>query len=235
MPHHFGVAAEDVNCRCRGNIRARWAVTPTAEKKRMKWDGEHGALVKIDSDEYREFKRLYLKEVEKQDKSGWKPLPPVDDAEKTAEVVVSEPTKGGYREEKISGKALTSGGSGGIIRNKEITNAVADGSISLNLNPEKQNPHIYGTKEYNPVDNKSYFTITIEELQKIIDEKHGTGEVRVKANGQIKETLTLKQDIGTCVEPDGTVFGKTNRITIHYSKKRTHAVPSKKEVNENES
>ena len=67
-PHQFGIASEDVNCRCRVNIRPRWAVTSDLENDRMKMDGETGKLVKIDSDEYREFKALYLKEAENLEK-----------------------------------------------------------------------------------------------------------------------------------------------------------------------
>ena len=80
----------------------------------------------------------------------------------------------------------------GIIRDKRITQAVESGSISLELNPEKQNPHIYGSPAYNEKRRKSYFTIPIEEVQGIVKRYHGTGNVLVKRTGQIKTLKKLK-------------------------------------------
>lgn len=117
-------------------------------------------------------------------------------------------------------------------RDRIIEEAIQSGKISTKLNPEKQNPHILNAPGYDPANNKSYFTISLEELQKIVDERHGTGDVKEKSNGQFKETITLKENIGVCLKEDGTVIGETNRITIHYSKKRTHIVPSRGENNE---
>lgn len=117
-------------------------------------------------------------------------------------------------------------------RNRIIEEAIRSGKISTKLNLEKQNPHILNATGYDPAKNKSYFTVSLDELQKIVDERHGTGDVKAKPNGQIKETITLKGDIGVCLKEDGTVIGETNRITIHYSKKRTHIVPSRGENNE---
>lgn len=127
---------------------------------------------------------------------------------------------------------LTDRQDSGIIRDNRIVEAIASGKISLTLNPEKQNPHILGSPDYDPTKNKSYFTISLEELQGIIDEKYGTGDVKAKPNGQIKETITLNENIGVCLKEDGTLIGETNRITIHYSKKRTHVVPSRGENDE---
>ena len=101
-------------------------------------------------------------------------------------------------------------------------------NISIKLNHEKQAPHIYGSKEYDPSRNKSYFTISEEELQKIINQKHATGQVIVKKNGQIKEIIELKEDIAVNMDENGENQSKTNRITIHYSKNRTHIVPAVK-------
>jgi SPP1 gp7 family putative phage head morphogenesis protein len=130
-------------------------------------------------------------------------------------------------------KALTSGVDGGIIRDERIVNAVSAGEISLKLNPEKQNPHIYGTPEYTKVklsgEYKSYFPdTTIEELQEIVNRYYGTGKIMIKPDGQIKEILEIDKEIGEVLKADGTPIGKTNRITIHYSKRRTHVVPAKK-------
>lgn len=106
-------------------------------------------------------------------------------------------------------------------------------NISTKLNHEKQAPHIYGSKEYDPKRNKSYFTISEEELQKIIDERHATGYVTISNNGQFKETIKLNRTIATHIGTDGSKHN-TNRITIHYSKNRTHMVPARNLEEENE-
>lgn len=123
---------------------------------------------------------------------------------------------------------LTSTADGGIIKDERITHAVENGEISLDLNPEKQNPHIYGSSAYNEKEHKSYFTVPIEELQEIVNRYHGTGEIMIKPNGQMKEILEVDKEIGVVVNDGGTPIGKTNRITVHYSKKRTHVVPAKR-------
>lgn len=129
---------------------------------------------------------------------------------------------------KKAAKSVDNLGESGIIRDERIIQAVRDGKITLILNPEKQNVHIIGTKEYNPSNNKSYFNITINELQDIINQKHGTGEIRIKPNGQIKETIVVSKDIGNVISKTGENLGTTNRMTIHYSMNRTHIVPSER-------
>ena len=128
---------------------------------------------------------------------------------------------------------LTSGGGGDIIRDERVTKAIEENRISLKLNPEKQNPHIYGSSAYHEKDHKSYFTVTIEELQEIVNRYHGTGNVLVKKNGQIKEIIKAEKDFGICInEKTGEPICSTNEAVIHYSKKRTHIVPKGKEDTE---
>lgn len=124
----------------------------------------------------------------------------------------------GYR--RISVKDLQD------LQNRDILKKkVESGEISLEINPEMQNRHILGTKEY--VDGKSYIIISTEELQDIINSKYATGTVTVFKNGQIKETLLLDKIIGIDKDLDGNEY-KTNGIKVHYSKTRTHAVPYRK-------
>lgn len=99
------------------------------------------------------------------------------------------------------------------------------GDISLKINPEMQNRHILGTKEY--VRGRSYITISTEELQDIINYNYATGKVTVSKNGQIKETIYVNKTVGIDKDLDGAEF-KTNGLKIHYSKSRTHAVPYRK-------
>ncbi len=113
-------------------------------------------------------------------------------------------------------------------RNKRILkDKVESGEITLTLNPSKQNPHIYGSKEYNPTNNKSYFTVSIEELQGLLDNNYGTGKVMISNSGQIKETIITSKIIGVVVNPEGKEVSKTSVMTVHYSAKRTHIVPTR--------
>lgn len=146
--------------------------------------------------------------------------------------------------EKLTGKSVDNSVERGIIKesskkpmaddiNKSILKEkISNGDITLVLNPEKQNPHILGTAEYNLSNNKSYFYITYDELQKILNKNYATGEVFIKSNGQIKEIVSLTDDIGIVVDKQGNIIDKTNRVTIHYSKTRTHMVPATRSDND---
>lgn len=125
----------------------------------------------------------------------------------------------------------------GIIESKEqhhLKDLIRKGDISIKLNPEKQNPHIFSSSEYNPNINKSYFEITFEQLQEILNNNYATGKIYIKSDGQIKEVISLSDNIATVVDKNGNIIGKTNNITVHYSKSRTHIVPAQRRA-DNES
>lgn len=128
---------------------------------------------------------------------------------------------------------LTNSIENGIIRNKQITDAIETGKITKTLNHEKQAPHMLNLKEYDPSKNKSYFTISEEELQLLIDKHYGTGEIDIGRNGiaNAKEYITVDKIVGHSISSTGEDLGETNRFRIHYSKIRTHAVPTKKKEN----
>jgi hypothetical protein len=129
-----------------------------------------------------------------------------------------------YSREKVYGNVdLTNERNKSILKEK-----ISQGEITLSLNPEKQNPHIYGSDEYNPANNKSYFNISAEELQEIVNNNYASGEVKIKPNGQIKEIISADKDIGVVLDEQGNVIMTSNSFTVHYSKKRTHAVPTKR-------
>ena len=116
-------------------------------------------------------------------------------------------------------------------KNYDILNdKISKGEISISINPEMQNRHILGTREY--IEGRSYFTISVEELQSIINLKYATGRVTVSKTGQIKETMFIDKIVGIDKDLDGREY-ETNGIKIHYSKSRTHIVPYR-EVNLNE-
>lgn len=99
---------------------------------------------------------------------------------------------------------------------------IAKGEISLDINPEMQNRHMLGTKEYTA--GRSYFTVSTQKIQSIINTKYATGKVTVFKNGQIKETVFVDEIIGVDKDIDGKEH-MANGLKIHYSKYRTHAVP----------
>jgi hypothetical protein len=124
-------------------------------------------------------------------------------------------------------KDITNSAESDIIKTesqKLLQSKIDDGSITLQLNKDTQKRHMEATKE----DGRSYFVIEQDELQDIINNKHGTGVLHVSKAGQIKETITCDKDVSMDVLPDGSAESSTNRFTIHYSKTRTHAVPSRR-------
>lgn len=56
-PSGFGIASEDIHCRCVVLQRARWAIED--EQGSTKWDNETGELITIDSKNYQDFKNKY--------------------------------------------------------------------------------------------------------------------------------------------------------------------------------
>ena len=60
-PSGFGVASEDINCRCCLLQRAKWALEK--EKTITKYDGINRKLITIEADSYEEFKEKYWREI----------------------------------------------------------------------------------------------------------------------------------------------------------------------------
>lgn len=127
-----------------------------------------------------------------------------------------------------SGKEVASGEKSGIIKVEPavLIGKIQSGEITLKLNEEKQLPHLKGEKY---VPGKSYFTISLDEIQKILNEKHATGKITQKNNGQISEVIKLDKTIGYAVNSIEGAETQTQTIKVHYSKKRTHIVPKKDE------
>ncbi len=94
------------------------------------------------------------------------------------------------------------------------------------VNKHKQNRHIY---EHESVTKEaSYFKNDIKTLQKVIDEKAGTGEVTLK-NGQLREIIEDARLKGFDVDKNGLRKPiATDRAKIHYSHTGTHLVPCAK-------
>lgn len=70
-PGRFGIASEDINCRCHAYSRPRWAVRADGD---YKYDNQHRALVKVSSESYAAYRTGYVQETaEKPD--GTAPVP----------------------------------------------------------------------------------------------------------------------------------------------------------------
>ena len=110
------------------------------------------------------------------------------------------------------------GGNSGSNRNGNT-----EGSKNYDsMNIEKQNRHIPGTKEFDPL--KSGFNISASELDALI--RDNIDKAEVLSSGKME--LELPKNVGTWKSQDGTKEEVTNRITIHKSKSGYHAVPARR-------
>ncbi|WP_303057987.1 phage minor head protein [uncultured Ruminococcus sp.] len=112
-PGKFGIASEDINCRCHAYSRPRWAVRADSD---YKYDNEHRELTKVSGTSYAAYRAGYVQETAGKP-GGTVPVPAGDAVE------VTPPTPKGnggsgktYSPEKIREKSLTSGADGGIIK-----------------------------------------------------------------------------------------------------------------------
>lgn len=129
-PGKFGIASEDINCRCHAYSRPRWAVRTDSD---YKYDNQHRALVKVSSESYAAYRAGYVQETAGKP-DGTVPVP----AGHAVEVTPPTPKDNGgtgktYSPEKIGGKALTSGSDGGIIKDIESSIKVQTKYFNQNL------------------------------------------------------------------------------------------------------
>ncbi len=108
---------------------------------------------------------------------------------------------------------------------KKLREMIANGEISLDLNPEMQNRHYKGTKEYNDFlargIEKSYFNVPVSDLQTFVKANASKGELFFGSNGVVRERFYFKENAAY----DTKLKKPTSYITVHYSKNRTHASP----------
>lgn len=125
-----------------------------------------------------------------------------------------------------------------LYYNGDIKAYLKDETIRKNIrdNPDynkihwgKQEKHIKGTNNY--IENRSYFTIDKEEIEKIAIENKGTGLIfRKDKDGSFngKEKIVLDKIVGHYINYDEEEIIEeydTNSIVIHYSKNGIHIVP----------
>lgn len=111
-------------------------------------------------------------------------------------------------------------------KDQPIRDRIRSGEQPLTILPDKQGKHIRGHKNY--IEGRSYLTITQEDVQKLVQQYAGTGELRRDKSGRWtnKEFVTAKQVIGMWVNQNTGEERQTHRFAIHYAKKGTHIVPA---------
>lgn len=115
------------------------------------------------------------------------------------------------------------------IKARDIQNYIRN-KQKLNIIENKQLKHNIVNDKY------SYFYISLEEEQKLINEYAGTGRIIFKGKSNEfndRESIKLDKIIGKCIvkdETDKVIYSEdTNTFIIHYRKTGTHIVPSRKE------
>lgn len=117
------------------------------------------------------------------------------------------------------------------LKDETIRKNIRDNAQYNKIHWGKQDKHIKGTNNY--IENRSYFTIDKEEIEKIAMANKGTGYIiRNDTNGIFKdrEKIILDKLVGHYINYDNNAKEiieeyDTNSIIIHYSKKGIHIVP----------
>ncbi|WP_279280067.1 polymorphic toxin type 50 domain-containing protein [Pseudoflavonifractor sp. 524-17] len=104
-----------------------------------------------------------------------------------------------------------------------IREAIRRGDYPLTVNPEKQARHMVETA----IPGRSVITISMEELQKIVDEQAGSGHIELtrELTWKNKEIVDAGKEIGYTINANGDII-TAKSIKIHYSKTGVHAVPN---------
>lgn len=118
------------------------------------------------------------------------------------------------------------------LRDKTIRDKIQ--SLDKNIHIGKQGKHIKGHNNY--IEGRSYLTISIDEMQVLINKYSGTGILDKDRSGNFKnkELIIYNKNIGANINNITKEETKTNRFYIHYSKGGTHIVPTLKGVDRDE-
>lgn len=104
-----------------------------------------------------------------------------------------------------------------------IRQAIRSGEYPLAINPEKQARHMAGTA----IPGRSVITVSMEELQAIINAKAGSGKIIFTddfTKWKNTEIIDAGREIGYTINRNGDII-IAKSIKIHYSKSGTHGVP----------
>lgn len=139
-------------------------------------------------------------------------------------------SNGGVKPKKSVDKSAKSDIINADTAKEELEKAIDAGKIKTKLDKESQSAHKLGSTEYKKRISKgelpSYTELSNMEIQNIINAHSRTGKVRKGKDGQFRETISLKENIGMFGDLRTGKYIPTHRATIHYSKKGTHLVPS---------
>lgn len=104
-----------------------------------------------------------------------------------------------------------------------IRQAIQSGGYPLEINPEKQARHMAGMA----IPGRSVITVSMEELQAIINAKAGSGKINLTDDfkkWKNTEIIDAGKEIGYTINGNGDIM-IARSIKIHYSKSGTHGVP----------
>jgi hypothetical protein len=226
-----GGAAEVINCRCALLQRARKALD---DEEFTKMNNFTKQLETFKSPkEYDEFKKAFFS---KENKDFMKCVDKMENkyGTKNWNSLLGKMTDKEYDDYSLlttknpifNKKGLEISSKSDIIRLGVVRDAVKSNSVSLKINPQKQNRHIMGSGGF--IEGRSRLTIGLDEAQKLVNELRGTGEPIFDRNGEWvrKERVVCSNYVGIHVDLDGKET-KTKRLTIHYSATGSHIVPGK--------
>ena len=113
-------------------------------------------------------------------------------------------------------------------KQQEIRDFIKSDSVNKKLNVAHQNRHICDSGGY--IEGRSYLYSGVEP-ETLIEQYHGTGDIRFSAAGNWinKEFIKLDRDIGIHIEQRTGIHSTTNSFGIHYSKSGAHVVPSRRQ------
>lgn len=116
------------------------------------------------------------------------------------------------------------------MRDLPIRKMIRSDETKLVINPERQARHTKCSDGYIP--GRSYVTADAAELQAIVYQYAGTGEIVRSRKGKFmdREIITVDREIGVSIDIETQKETPTNRAYIHYSKSGTHVVPTAREV-----
>ena len=108
---------------------------------------------------------------------------------------------------------------------KKLREMIANGDVTLTINPDIQNRHYQGTSAYKTFlakgTEESYFLVPQSELQEILNQRYATGSVRIDRAGVPREIF----DCGKELAYDTKLKKYTSFVKVHYSKTKTHLSP----------
>ena len=242
-PGKFGIASEDINCRCHAYSRPRWAVRADGD---YKYDNQHRALVKVSSESYAAYRAGYVQETAGKP-DGTVPVPAGHAVEVTPPATKNNGGSGKtYSPEKISWKSLTSGADSGIIEAerpmaaKTFEKAAEYAKSKLGLSIEKIsdlpvekvnqiNNMIWRIYREVPVIRGSIYEVLLEPTSKIaaasMTWREGAPKLRLKLSKELFSNLSIKElenNIQSLVEngwfsPKNGLYGVFKHEATHFA------------------